>query len=61
MRALLSIGWFVWMLVAIYAVNVMHGFTGLVRMFPEGYRWWQFPAQLASLAHFAAVVLLNPF
>jgi hypothetical protein len=30
-------------------------------MFPEGQRAWHFPAQLATLAFFAAMVLCNPF
>lgn len=37
------------------------GYAGLTRMFPEGKRIWNFPAQLASLAFFAMMVLLNPF
>jgi hypothetical protein len=60
MNALIAIGWFLWILIAMYIVNVFHGFAGIVRMFPEGWRW-HMPAQLMSLAHFAVVVLLHPF
>lgn len=61
MTALLAIAWLAWLLVAMLAVFELIGFSGLVRMFPEGRRAWHFPAQLASLAHFGAVVLCNPW
>jgi hypothetical protein len=61
MTALIAIGWALWLLVAVLVIFELVGFSGLARMFPEGRRAWQFPAQLASLGHFAAVILLNPW
>jgi hypothetical protein len=61
MSALLAIGWFISLYVSVAVVFHTIGWSGLVRMFPEGWRWWQFPVQLLSLAFFAAVVLNHPF
>ena len=61
MSAFKDIMWFVGTIASITAIFELVGFSGLVRMFPEGRRWWQFPAQLLSLAAFAALVLVNPF
>lgn len=61
MDALLVIGWFVWVVFAIALVFAIVGFRGLVQMFPEGRRFWHLPAQLASLAFFAAAVLCHPW
>lgn len=61
MNAIKAIGWFLALLLTIGLVFELVGFRSMVRMFPEGWRWWQLPAQLASLAAFAAVVLLHPF
>lgn len=61
MSALLHIGWAVWLLLSIALVFKMVGMRLMVNFFPEGQRWWQFPAQLASLGFFAAAVLNHPF
>jgi hypothetical protein len=61
MQALKDISWLLWLLVTAAIVFETIGWRGLVRMFPEARRWWQLPAQLASLAAFAAVVLFHPF
>lgn len=61
MTALLSILWFVWIVVSIVAIFQFVGFSGLVRMFPEGRRAWHFPVQLLSLLNFAIAVLFHPF
>lgn len=61
MAALLAIAWFVGMIVSIFLIFELIGCASMVRMFPEGRRWWLLPAQLGSLAFFAALVLFNPF
>lgn len=61
MTPFLSILWAVGLLISIAGVFQLVGFASMVRMFPEGRRWWQFPAQLASLCFFGLMVLLNPF
>lgn len=61
MVAVESIGWFIALLVSIYMVFLTMGWGGLVRMFPEGYRWWMTPAQWGSLAVFAALVRFTPW
>jgi hypothetical protein len=61
MTALLNIGWFLGFILSIATVFQLIGFAGLTRMFPEGQRAWHLPAQLASLAFFAAMILCNPF
>jgi hypothetical protein len=61
MNALIPIGWFLGLLLSIYIVFELVGLRAIVRMFPEGRRWWMLPAQLCSLAIFAAAVHFNPF
>lgn len=61
MNALYVIIWFIVLLASILAVFEFVGMRTMVNFFPEGRRWWQFPAQIASLAVFAAVVLNHPF
>lgn len=61
MNAFLAILWFVGLIVSIFLVFELVGCASMVRMFPEGRRWWMLPAQWGSLAFFAAMVLLNPF
>lgn len=61
MAALLAIAWFVGMIVSIFLIFELIGCASMVRMFPEGRRWWLLPVQLGSLAFFAALVLFNPF
>lgn len=61
MAALIVIAWFVCLLLSIWLVFNFVGAAGLVRMFPEGWRWWLLPVQWLSLAFFAAMVLINPF
>jgi drug/metabolite transporter superfamily protein YnfA len=54
----------VWFLVLLFSMHLVFEVVGLRRMvqfFPEGRRWWMLPAQLVSLAIFAAVVLNHPF
>lgn len=61
MRELIEIGWFIALLVSVYIVFELVGLRSVVRMFPEGNRWWMLPAQLASLGLFASLVHYNPF
>lgn len=61
MNAMYAIGWFIAAVISTVIVFQVIGFSGIVRVFPEGKRWWHLPAQLGSLAFFAAVVLLHPF
>lgn len=61
MRELIAIGWFIALLSSIYIVFKLVGLRSIVRMFPEGDRWWMLPAQLAALALFASLVHYNPF
>jgi hypothetical protein len=61
MTALKAIGWFVLTVIAVGGIFETIGWNGLVRMFPEGRRWWMLPLQLFSLASFAALVHWNPF
>ncbi len=61
MNALLVIGWFIALLLSLGAVFQFVGLRTMLEFFPEGRRWWVFPAQLASLAFFAAVVHFEPF
>lgn len=61
MDAFLNILWFLGTCLSIVMVFQFVGYAGLTLMFPEGRRLWHFPAQLASLAFFALMVLINPF
>lgn len=61
MNAVIAIGWAVALAVSVMAIFALVGMHGMVSFFPEGRRWWQLPAQLLSLALFAAVVLNHPF
>lgn len=61
MTALFTIGWFVALLVSIAIVFEFVGWSGLIRMFPEGRRWWVQPLQWLSLILFALVVIFNPW
>jgi hypothetical protein len=61
MSAAYAIGWFIAILISIAAIFHLVGMRTMVAFFPEGWRAWQLPAQLASLAVFAAIVLNHPF
>lgn len=61
MAALFTILWFIALIVSVLSVFHFIGMSGLVNMFPEGRREWMLPAQLLSLAVFAAIVLNHPF
>jgi hypothetical protein len=61
MEALTAIGWAIWLIVAITALYETLGLQGICNMFPEGKRWWHFPAQCVAIGHFAAVAILNPW
>lgn len=61
MNATIAIFWFLGLLLSICVVFEVVGLRRMVQMFPEGNRWWLFPAQLGSLAIFAALVHYNPF
>lgn len=61
MQALMAIGWFVGLIISIGIIRIFSENAGMCRMFPEGFRWWTVPAELASYALFAAVVLFHPF
>ena len=61
MNALISIGWFGFLLLSIALVFEFVGLRRMVQTFPEGNRWWLLPVQFGSLAFFAAMVHFNPF
>lgn len=61
MNSLFAISWFLLLLLSMVLIFNFVGMRAMCDFFPEGRRWWQFPAQLASLAFFAAVVLNHPF
>ena len=61
MNAIYAIGWFLLLAASILAVFELVGTRLMVTFFPEGRRWWQLPAQLASLGVFAAIVINHPF
>lgn len=61
MEIVKAFGWLAWLLVAIILVFQFVGFWSMCNFFPEGKRAWHFPVQIATLAHFAVVVLLNPW
>lgn len=55
------ISWFIWVMLSIFAVFEFVGICRLVRMFPEGGRWWITPGAWCSLLIFAWAVLAHPF
>lgn len=61
MSAAYGIAWFVGLLFSMKLIFVFIGNIGMCSMFPEGFRWWSYPAALGSLAVFAAVALNHPF
>jgi len=61
MSNLYAICWFLMLAVSILSVFELVGMRSMVNFFPEGRRWWQFPAQFLSLAVFAAIVINHPF
>lgn len=61
MEALKVLGWAAWLLLSIALVFEFVSYSGLTRMFPEGRRAWHLPAQLGSLAFFAAAAICNPW
>ncbi len=61
MEALQTIGWFLWLLLAIALLFELVGYRAMTVWFPEGRRAWHLPAQLGSLAFFAAAVLHHPW
>jgi hypothetical protein len=61
MSASLAIGWAFALIVSVWVVFQTVGLARMVAFFPEGRRWWMFPAQIASLALFAIIVLKHPF
>lgn len=61
MEAFLTIMWFLGTCLSTAMVFQFVGYARLTIMFPESRRLWHFPVQLASLAFFALMVLINPF
>lgn len=61
MSSLYVIGWLALLLISISAIFILVGIRSMVAFFPEGWRWWQLPSQLAALGFFATVVLFHPF
>jgi hypothetical protein len=61
MTALIGIGWFLALLLSIALVFESVGSVQLIRMFPEGWRWWHTPYRIFSLLVFAGIVLIHPF
>ena len=61
MISLWAIGWFIIWLLSIWFIFAFVGMSGLVNMFPEGRRWWQFPVQLASIFFFGIMCIIHPF
>lgn len=57
----MALYWLLMLGLSIMAVFQLVGMRLMLAYFPEGRRWWQAPAQLASLAVFAAVIHFNPF
>jgi hypothetical protein len=53
--------WFVGWLVTMYSMYECLAPTNLVRMFPEGDRWWRLPVAFISIALYSAVLLNHPF
>lgn len=60
MSALIAIVWFIAVIIAILAVKEFSRMEALVRLFPEGRRWWIFPSFLASLTAFGLLARFNP-
>lgn len=60
MDAFLAILWALGLIVSAIAVFEVVGMRLMVCYFPEGRRPWHLPAQIASLAFFAFMVLINP-
>lgn len=61
MGAVFAIGWFLLLLLSIFAIYRSVGVHFMVNFFPEGRRWYWLPLQLLSLASFAALVHFHPF
>lgn len=61
MEALKAVGWLIWLLISVVLVFEFVGTYYLTLMFPEGRRSWHLPAQLGSLALFAAAAICNPW
>lgn len=61
MSNLYAIVWFLLLAFSILSVFELVGMRSMVNFFPEGRRWWQLPAQLVSLAIFAAIIINHPF
>ncbi len=61
MNAIYAIIWFVGLTASISLIFHFVGMRLMVTLFQEGWRWWQLPMQLASIALFGAIVLNHPF
>lgn len=61
MDALKIIGWFLWLCFAMLVLAEAGQVGAMIRMFPEGRRWWTGPAQVAAMGFFASAVLCHPF
>jgi len=61
MEALKTLGWAVWIMASYLAVEEFFGYGGIVRMFPEGKRWWMTPAQMLALLSFTMAVVHSPW
>ena len=59
--ALAAIAWAGMIVLSVGFIEVAWGNVDLVRMFPEGWRWWMPWLRLLSLIPFAALILFNPF
>lgn len=61
MNSLYAILWLIMLAVSMACVFQYVGANSMCNFFPEGCRWWLLPAQLAALAFFAAVSIMNPW
>lgn len=61
MSVAIGILWFIGLLSSMFILFETLGWTGLIRMFPEGRRWWILPVQWTSIAYFASMVHFNPW
>lgn len=59
--AILGVLWFICFCVSTFLVLEFVGNLHLVSMFPEGKRWWMWPARIVALIIFANVIHYHPF
>ena len=60
MEHLITIGWFIAFIIAIFFIFRTVGYIGLCNMFPEGFRWYTYPLAYLSITIFALLIIFNP-